>query len=437
MSSEHITNLPEKTETLLLVDDEPNILSALHRLFRSNGYRIITAEGAAQGLLVIAHEKIDLVISDMRMPEIDGARFLEEVRVKSPDSIRILLTGYADLDSTIAAINKGQIYRYITKPWEDKDILLTVRQALDFKKLEREKARLEELTLLQNEELRVLNASLEEKVRIRTEELRQAMESLESAHEKLKKGFLTSIRIFSNMLELREGSIAGHSRRVADLALKLATRLEMSKAEAQEVMIAALLHDIGKIGLPDNLLNKPLAALTADERVVVNKHPVTGQMTLMGLDQLNESATLIRHHHERFDGYGFPDRLSGTDIPLGSRILAIVNDYDSAQFGYLLPKQLNPVKALAYIKDGRKSRYDPDITDVFLEMMGGSSRTIIEKDRGVSTAQLKEGMVLARDFLSENGTLLLAKDYIISLNHIEMLRNYERMNGEKITIYVR
>ncbi|MEZ0236880.1 MAG: HD domain-containing phosphohydrolase, partial [Methylophilaceae bacterium] len=355
----------ELQATLLFVDDEPNILSALRRLFRPLGYRIFIAESGAQGLEIFDSEAIDLVISDMRMPVMDGAQFLEQVRLKSPDTVRILLTGYADISSTIDAINKGQIYRYIAKPWEDNDICLTVRHALEQKILEREKARLEELTHKQNEELRDLNANLEEKVKARTEEVRQTMGFLEVAHERLKKSFLTSIRVFSNLMELREGEMSGHSRRVADLAHKLAKRMGMSDTEVQDVMVAALLHDIGQIGLPDKLLHKPFNTLAGEERAAVMKHPVVGQTALMALEQLHGAARLIRSHHERFDGQGFPDALSGLAIPLGARVLTVANEYDAAQQGYLMSKRLNAEDALTFIKEGRGKRYDPQVVDAF------------------------------------------------------------------------
>ena len=115
--------------TLLCVDDEANILSALKRLFRPHGYRVLTALSGEQGLKLLGETGVDLVISDMRMPEMDGASFLEQVRQRWPDTMRILLTGYSDITSTIAAVNRGEIYRYIAKPWLDDDVLLAVRQA--------------------------------------------------------------------------------------------------------------------------------------------------------------------------------------------------------------------------------------------------------------------------------------------------------------------
>ena len=146
---------PEKPKlTLLFVDDEASILSSLRRLFRQHGYNILIAESGAQGLEILEKEAVDLVVSDMRMPEMDGAKFLEQVRLHWPHVVRILLTGYADVTSTIDAINRGEIYRYIAKPWDDNDIVLTVRDALERKRLESENLRLLALTQRQNEELK-------------------------------------------------------------------------------------------------------------------------------------------------------------------------------------------------------------------------------------------------------------------------------------------
>ncbi|HEY0268630.1 MAG TPA: HD domain-containing phosphohydrolase [Methyloradius sp.] len=427
----------QNQQTVLFVDDEPNILSALKRLFRPLGYQIFTAESGAAGLEIIAQHKVDLVMSDMRMPEMNGAQFLEKVRIASPDSIRILLTGFADISSTVDAINKGQIYRYISKPWEDNDIIISVRHALEQKQLALEKVRLEALTKKQNEELKDLNANLESKVRARTEEVRQTMGFLEVAHEKLKKSFFTSIHIFSNLMELRESSMAGHSRRVADLARKLALRIGMTEVEAQEVMIAGLLHDIGKIGFPDYLLNKPFSALSNEERETVTKHPVVGQNALMSLEQLSGSATLIRSHHERFDGLGYPDGLAGLAIPLGARVLMVANDYESAQLGHLMANRLNTQDAQSFIQQGRGKRYDPQVVDAFVELMKAQDEQVTEKELAVGSGQLKSGMILARDLVAKDGWLLLAKDYQMTDVLIEQLKKYEKSDGHTLTIYVR
>ncbi|BCK87879.1 putative cyclic di-GMP phosphodiesterase [Sideroxyarcus emersonii] len=422
--------------TLLFVDDETNILSSLKRLFHPCGYRIFTAASGAQGLEIMQRETVDLVISDMRMPEMNGAQFLEQVNERWPDAIRILLTGHAEIDATIDAINKGHIYRYISKPWEDNDLVLSIRHALQVKELEREKRRLEELTRRQNEELKDLNANLEEKVKARTEEVRQTMAFLEAAHEKLKQGFVTSIRVFSNLIEMREGALAGHSHRVADLSRKIARKMGLKEADIQDVFLAALLHDVGKIGLPDYLLEKPYASLTSEERHEVGKHPAKGQAALMALEQLNGAARLIRSHHERFDGMGYPDKLRGLEIPLGARIISLANEYDAAQIGMLLSKRLKQAEALLFIQEGSGGRYDPAVVDAFMNVMKESGKT----DRPVPESalhleQLKPGMQLSRDLVSKHGDLLLSKDHQLDASLIEQIRGFEQL-GDKLTVYV-
>ena len=421
---------------LLLVDDEENILNALRRLFRPLGYKIFTAGSGAEALALLVHEPVDLVISDMRMPQMDGAQLLEQVRTKWPDTLRILLTGYADVSSTIAAINKGEIYRYIAKPWEDNDIILVVRHALERKGLEQEKRRLEQLTRSQNEELKTLNASLETKVQERTAELRQTMSSLEQAHGELKKSFITSVRIFSNLTELRAGKLAGHSRRVADLARSLAQQMGMSDAEIQDVMFAGLLHDIGKIGLSDELLAKPFSTLNNEERAQVMKHPVTGQVALMSLDKLKAAAELICAHHERFDGKGYPNSLAGSAIPLGARILAVANEYDALQNGMLINQSLSPEKAHELIVKGSGQRYDPAVVDAFNKILGVAEQQP-ELAQEIRTNHLKSGMVLARDLTAPNGFLLLSRDHVLDAPMIAKLQQFEHHEGHKLVLWIR
>lgn len=425
----------EVSATVLFVDDEANVLSSLKRLFRPVGYRIFTAESGTQGLEIMARETVDVVVSDMRMPEMNGAQFLQQVYAKWPETMRILLTGYAEIGATIDAINKGHIYRYISKPWEDNDILLAIKQALRQKQLEKENRGLEELTRKQNEELKDLNANLEQKVKARTEELRQTMGFLEVAHDKLKKGFITSIRVFSNLIEMREGVMAGHSHRVAELSRAVAQQMGMPDAEVQDVFLAALLHDVGKIGLPDYLLEKPFTSLTNDERLEVIKHPVKGQAALMALEQLQGASKLIRSHHEHFDGLGFPDKLHGMEIPLGSRIIALANEYDAAQIGTLLNKRLKQSDAVLYIQEGKGRRYDPAVVDAFMKVMGTSGSAQAIQELAISLSQARSGMVLSRDLMSSRGELLLSKDYRLDASLISQIKGFDQL-GDKLIIYV-
>jgi len=430
-----VTN--KATGKILFVDDEQNILSSLRRLFRSEGYEVFLATSGREGLAVLEREPIDLVVSDMRMPEMDGAAFLKQVATRWPDVIRILLTGYADITSTIAAINEGHIYRYLSKPWEDNDIKLSVRHALERKFLERERARLAELTQRQNEELKELNSHLEDKVRARTAELKQTMDMLQSAHESLKKSYTASIKVFASLIEMRDSNTSGHARRVADLARTIAAQAGVSELESRDVLYAGLLHDIGKIGLSDALLAKPFDSLTSHERQQVAAHPVIGQAVLMSLEALATAATFIRSHHERYDGTGYPDGLAGEAIPLGARILAVANDYDAVQLGTLGSRRLSSTEAMDYIVQGRGTRYDPRVVDAF-RLGIGNPETLLDRSRvrSVSSMQLEPGMLLARDVVTKDGLLLLAREHALDDRLIDKLRQLEALLRIRLEFFV-
>ncbi|WP_306603214.1 HD domain-containing phosphohydrolase [Azonexus sp.] len=426
--------------TLLLVDDEPSILSALRRLFRPHGYRIFVAESGAAGLAVLAEEHIDLVISDMRMPEMDGATFLQQVRERWPLVMRILLTGYADITSTVAAINQGEIYRYIAKPWNDTEMLTLVREATQRLRLEAENRRLTELTQTQNEALKSLNASLEQKVAERTSELRKALSQVELAHGELKKSFVTSVQVFAGLIELRSGPVgkqlAGHGRRVAEHARSTAQRMGLPDAEVQNIMLAGLLHDIGKIGLPDELLGKPYNMLSAEQRALVMKHPSIGQNILIGIDKFKDAALIVRHHHECYDGSGYPDRLSGITIPQGARILTVANDYDALQIGTLVQRPLKPNEALDFLIENRGKRYDPAAVDAFVRLISETLKTgPIELP--LRTMHLKPGMAVSRDLMHRDGYLLLATGSILNAEIIGQLLRMEQAEQQNLTVYIR
>lgn len=421
--------------TLLFVDDESSILSSLKRLFRPHGYQIFTATSGAEGLTVLEKESIDLVISDMRMPEMDGAHFLEQVRNRWPQVVRILLTGYADVGSTIAAINRGEIYRYVAKPWDDNEIVLTVGDALERKRLESENLRLTALTARQNEELKVLNAGLEQKVAERTAEIHQTMAFLDQAHQDLKKGFLATVNVFSSLIELRGGKLAGHSRRVAEHARQLAQRVGLDEAATQTVLLGALLHDIGKLGLPDEIINKPFNLLTAEERSEAVRHPIKGAMILMGIGQLKEVVPLVRHHHECWDGSGYPDRLAALAIPIGARILTVANDYDALQMGTLVNRSLKPAEAIAFIADNRGKRYDPTLVAAFADLVGETANVSVQELQ-LRPSQLKPGMVLARDLAHPDGYLLLARGHAVDPRIIDELLFIERSDSRPMVLHI-
>ncbi len=435
--SEIDNNEIKQSFTILFVDDEENILRSLRRLFRQEDYQILAALSGKEGLELLATQDIDLIISDMRMPEMDGAEFLEKAATQWPDTIRILLTGFSDIKSTVAAINQGKILRYIQKPWEDNDIKFTVAQALKQKQLERERDALQALTRRQNAELQNLNSNLELKVEQRTAQLQQTMLKLEKTHESLKKSYIASVQVFSSLMEMREGILAGHSRKVANHSRKIALKMGLKKEECQTIMIAGLLHDIGKIGLSDSILKVPYSELNGEDLRRFKKHSVEGQAALMALEPLEGATVLIRHHHEQYDGLGYPDGLKGKEIPIGARILAVANDYEALLSGSLVSNSQSKEQAIEFLRRNRSKRYDSKVVDVFLDLIGFRGRVQGDaKCVQISSHMLRPGMVVAKDTFSKSGILLLVEGHVITKSIIDRIENYERSLSEKLSVYI-
>jgi response regulator RpfG family c-di-GMP phosphodiesterase len=426
--------------TILCVDDEPNILAALKRLFRPAGYRILTADSGQAGLQMLEAEPVDLVISDMRMPGMDGARFLAQVRARWPGTVRLLLTGHADVGAIIKAINCGEIYRYITKPWDDNDILLLVRDALERRALEREKQRLEQLALRQNGELKALNATLEARVDARTAELKTALDALLAANSKLKANFITSIKVFSQLIHMRAGQLGGHLRRVADLTRQIGQKMALSDKEMQDLSVASLLHEIGKIGFSDELLAMPVDLMRGEDLIHYRKHPLLAEQLLMPLVELRDVAGILRAQLERFDGGGFPDDAIKAAIPLGARILMLASDYDNLQHGALTTRHLRPEEARAVILHQSGKRYDPQVVAAFNSVVTGASDAVKEAacdEVRIAIHGLLPGMVLGRDLLSLDGFLLLSADHALDECLIEQIRQFDKPGAGRLHIYVR
>ena len=413
--------------TLLCVDDEPNILAALQRVFRGSGYRVLIAQGADEALRLLARETVQLVISDMRMPGMDGAQMLAQVRETWPAITRVLLTGHSDVAATIAAINRGEIFRYLTKPWHEQELRGAAREDFARQALLREQARLERLVAAQHAELVALNAGLEQQVVERTTQLTDA-------NARLARNHLHSIKAFSNLIELRGGAMAGHSRRVAELARRIANAMQLPAAEAQDIFVAGLLHDIGQVGLPDAVLACPVPRMTVEDRALYVRHAALGEQALLALDDMQRVAALVRSHHERHDGQGFPEGLAGNAIPLGAAILAIVDTFDDLQSGHLARSELSADEARMLVMRGRGSQFDPAVVDAFAEVtrVPDAPPAFVE----LTVDRLRPGMRLARDLRSRDGVVLLAAEHVLSADLIRRIAAHAERHGLALTIPV-
>lgn len=428
--------------TILCVDDDSTILLLLSIQLAPEGYQLLTASSAAEGLKLLEEHVVTLVVSDLRMPEMDGIEFLSQVRSRWPDTVRILLTGQSDIDATIAAINEGGVYRYIAKPFSRNDLLLSVRDAVNYQTLASEKARLTLLAQDQNQQLLAINAELEERVEARTAELRREHNRVLVANEKLKAGFAVSVKVFSQLIEFGEVHHAGHSRRVAQVARRIAVHMRIDRNQIQDIFISALLHDIGRFGLSPTIRSKAANELTPAEREQFKSHPARGAMVLMAVPELRLAGRVIRAHHERFDGMGYPDGLAGQDIPLGARILAVANDYDELQTGAMGEEYFEREQARDFIQEWSGRRYDPLVVEAFSALLSSGGLSLAGTDSlairelVLQPEQIEAGMVLSRDLISRDGLLLLAEEYVLDDEWIGMIREFSRSQDPSLVIHV-
>lgn len=391
---------------VLFVDDEENITRTLERQFKPLGYNVFVANNGVAALHILANDKIDVVVSDMRMPEMNGASLLKEVATKWPNVGRILLTGFTEVDAAITAINEGKIDYYLEKPWNVNYIESIVKNAVETKHLKEKTILLQKEVYRQNQELLTLNHALENKVNARTQELNHTLESLQQSQ-------LATLNICSNLIENHLPQYRGHAKKVAELARKIAVILKLSETEVNHIYYAGYLYALGKIALPKDFLDIPYRVMKADTKKVFEQYPIIGSTALMGSQHRNleNVAEIILAHREAFDGKGYPHKLAKDKIPLGARILYVAVDYEQLQLGMLLPDKLTPYQAVELIKASKGLMYDPNVVDAFCNVIASlpqeSFKPVHEKI--MTPESIQPGMVLSRDLLSAMGMLLLPK----------------------------
>jgi putative nucleotidyltransferase with HDIG domain len=325
---------------VLFVDDEPVILKAFARAFRGRDVQVYLAEGAEEGLRLVKSMEFTVVVSDLRMPGLDGAQMLDQIRRLQPEAIRILVSGRADFVSTVDIINRVGLFRFLLKPWRVDELRGVIQQAIDRYEIEQTNRRLMTLYAGKCAELADLNRGLEEQIQARTSHLLHGL---------------------LGALDLRDTDSRSHSRRVAAFCRLLGEKLGLSAPELQDVERGALLHDIGKIGVSDSILRKP-GDLTDDEREQMQRHVELGHRILSSLEFLGCARDIVLEHHERFDGTGYPRGLRGKSISMGARIFAVVDAYDAMTSDRPYRTARPHDEAMAEIAALSGSAFDPEVT---------------------------------------------------------------------------
>lgn len=438
--SDQSEKLPDNLR-VLLVDDEENILRSLRRVLRLEPYELVTAESGDAALGVLESERVDLIISDARMPGMDGPTLLSNARRRWPWIVRILLTGYADMNSTIKAINDGRIYQYISKPWDDDELRTTIRQALAFQYSERRRLALEKLTRKQNRELKSLNDSLEQKVASRTEELQQTADMLDTALAELRKSYVTTTGVFASLFNQRLPQDLQTNATVSALVRAFGASLDLDDAMMSDLEMAASLYNLGKLAWSDDMLKTPSDNLSREQSSIYKRYPVEGEQLLMALDPLQGAATLIRHHRERWDGRGYPDELQGEDIPLGAQIIRLAVDFVELQAGLVVRRKVPREDAIKILRRQGGRLYQPELCESFVTLLQNRAPDLLPDDdtvEAVSTLGLQSGMVLARNLHAVSGMLLLNEGKELTERLIDKLIAFEKgePEGTRYTLFV-
>ena len=433
---------PSKSpRAVLIVDDEPGILKALGRVFRGENFQVVSAGNGEEALnyLKARDRVISLIISDQKMPGMNGWVFLEKARTIVPDAIRFLLTGYSEMDSVIQAVNKGQIHKYLTKPWNDDELILQVREAQKQFELGMENKRLQALTSMQNKQLRKLNDNLEEQVQKKVREIWKKNEELSRLNKEIETSFFNVVRSFGSLLHAQVPVLAGHGRRVSNHARGVGRLLGVSEKTMINIEMAALLHDVGQRSA-DAPFGAPVSSLSKADFAAYLRHPEEGQTMVRIIEQLDAAGLMIRSHHEQFDGLGFPDGLAGNDIPLGGRIISVCDAYDRivhlehensevvAEFksrnkstASMKRDFVVRMAAKEHLKANSGAKFDPEIVEAFLEVLKNLSEAP-SRELVVNIKSVRPGMILSRPLYSARGQYLLPDDTVLTSRHISKLR---------------
>lgn len=304
--------------TLLLVDDDPDVLATLTRSFRK-GYKTLSANGGEEGIALLNEQPVDLIICDQRMPNISGDQVLSHALQVQPEAIRILLTGYADVESLLACVNDAHIYKYVTKPWDPAELNLTVVRALESLVLKRD---------------------------------------LDTAREQLEAAYKDAVVMLCLAAEGKDQDTSSHLYRVQHYTEALALAMGVDKEAAAHMGLMSMLHDIGKLATPDAILKKP-DKLTDEEWVIMREHPLAG-VRILGNNPFYETAREISAgHHENYDGSGYPNGVQGENIPLSARIVKLVDVFDALTTRRPYKQPWLMEEALTHIQAHSGSMFDP------------------------------------------------------------------------------
>jgi putative two-component system response regulator len=337
-------NPDTEASRVLVVDDEPVIRHILRQRFLAEGYDCEEAANAEEALSKLASDSAELVVLDINMPGKSGVELLPEVKHLYPDTVIIMATALAD---TTTAINcmRGGAYDYLVKPFNLDEVAIIAQRGLEKRRLE-----------LEN---RDYQQYLEKMIAERTAELGQAV-------GKIKLASLDTIHRLARAAEYKDENTGAHIQRISQYSALIARKMGLGDNEVENILYAAPMHDVGKIGIPDNILLKA-GSLGADEWEIMKKHTVIGAEILRGSEAefIRLAEVIALTHHEEWDGSGYPQGLKGTEIPLAGRIVAIADVFDALTSNRPYKTSHSVEESMNIIREKRGTQFDPDVVDAF------------------------------------------------------------------------
>lgn len=333
---------------MMIVDDEHQVLKALDRTLRDTGFEVTLYDDPQKAIENMDESHWDLILADYRMPKVNGLEVLKAAKQNAPDAVRILMTGYADIDVIIKAVNEGSIFKYIAKPWDNEQFLKTIHESIGHKLKNDENKKLVKEIMAENSEWSGITKSLEHKILQMSEQGVQAL--------------LRTIRA-------KDEELYKHSLSVAWVAGRVGESLGLKKSDSQTLRLSALFHDIGKIAIRDSILLKT-DKLDPDERAQMIHHPEVGSEILKEMDFMREVSEVVLQHHERHDGGGYPKGLAGGAIKTLARILSVSDIYVALKEERSYKASLSSEAAIQIIKNEAGKAVDEIIVERFCKVMG-------------------------------------------------------------------
>jgi len=406
-------------DKILIVDDDEIILVAIKETLTPEGYEIATANNPLTALKLLREQTFSTIVSDQRMAEMTGLEFFAEAKKICPDSTRILITGVLTLKTVIDAVNKGEIFRFLAKPWIREELLATVRNAVQRYQLVRTNRKLQDDTLKLNSQLANANAELSRKL----DELLKQKEELDVARQAMEENFDHSLQLCFQLISSFHPMLGKETKAIVDLCRSMAENSELNKDEQHVLVVSAWLQNIGLIGVSRELLTRsrdPNQDLTDEEKALIRNHPVYGQTLASFVDRLRTVGETIRASHERWDGRGFPDGLAAEMIPRPARYLALAVFY--VECG------LSREEAIEEIVHQSGKGFEPEVVRVFLKVT--RLVKLPKKVKEILFSELQPGMVLAKGIYSPSGLLLIPEGHI--LNDLTMKKIREHNQADRI-----